>query len=289
MQILPFRFAYFGSSRLSAIVLDELEKLGFMPAIVVTTPDKPRGRHLEVTPNEVKEWATQRTIPVLHPAKLDSAFVETLKEAECDVFIVASYSKIMPKEVLDLPPRKALNIHPSLLPLYRGPAPLPAAMLDDAKRTGVTIMRIDEEVDHGPIVAQKEVAISEWPTYEDFEEQMAREGARLLTEILPGWVAGTVQEKEQDHSKATFTKKIAKEDGLIDVTDVSPEAQRTNFLKIQAFHQWPAAYFMADHAGKKIRVKVAKASWKDSALEIERVIPEGKKEMSYRDFKSGLR
>lgn len=283
MNTTPVRFAYFGSSRLSVIVLDELEKLGFLPALVVTTPDQPVGRHLTMTPNPVKAWAKERAIAVHDPAKLDMAFAETLKEAECDVSVVASYSKIIPISVIEVPPHKTLNIHPSLLPLYRGPAPLPASMLDDAKHTGVTIMRIDEKVDHGPIVAAKKVTLNEWPTYEDFEEMMAREGARLLAGILSDWVTGKIQEKEQDHSKATFTKKTVKEDGLIDLAGDA----YTNFRKIQAYHQWPIAYFITEKAGKKLRVKVTSASFKDGKLMIERVIPEGKKEMSYKDFQSG--
>ncbi|MDB5239022.1 MAG: Methionyl-tRNA formyltransferase [Candidatus Parcubacteria bacterium] len=288
----PIRFAYFGSSRLSVIILDELEKAGFLPALAITTPDKPKGRHLTLTQNPVKEWALTRNIPVHDPAKLDSApgsaFAEMLRAAKCDVFIVASYSKIIPASIIEIPARKTLNVHPSLLPLYRGPAPLQAVMLDDAKNTGVTIMRIDEKVDHGPIVAQKEVAVEEWPAYEEFEELMAREGAHLLAEILPGWVAGSIQEKEQDHSRATFTKKIAKEDGLMDIADASPASQRKNFLKIQAYRQWPVAYFMFEHSGKKIKVKVTRALFLDDKLVIERVIPEGKKEMSYADFQNGF-
>lgn len=277
------QFAFFGSSRLSVIVLDELEKLGFLPIVVVTTPDKAQGRKLIVQPNVVKEWATSKHIPVLDPAKLDDAAVEKLKSFNCHAFIVASYGKIIPKRVLDIMPEKTLNIHPSLLPKYRGPSPLPSAMLDDVKDTGISIMRIDEEMDHGPIVAQKPIHMNEWPTYEDFEEMMAREGARLLAQILPDWINGKVPEKAQDHSHATYTKKTIKEDGLLDL-NADPYM---NFRKIQAYHEWPQAYFMFKTATKDIRVKVTQASFKNGKLNIEKVIPEGKKEMNYKDFLSG--
>jgi len=279
------KFAYFGSSRLSVIVLDELEKLAFLPTVVVTTPDKPQGRKLIVQPNVVKEWALSKNIPVLDPAKLDDSVVEKLKGYDCQAFIVASYGKIIPKRILDIVPEKTLNIHPSLLPKYRGPSPLPTAMLDDAKDTGVSIMRLDEEMDHGPIVAQKPIHVNEWPTYEDFEEMMAREGAQLLASILPDWIAGKVKEKAQDHSQATYTKKIIKEDGLIDLTADA----YSNFRKIQAYHEWPKAYFIFENKNenKNIRVKITQASFKNGKLEIEKVIPEGKKEMSYKDFLSG--
>lgn len=280
------KFAYFGSSRLSVIVLDELEKLGLLPVVVVTTPDKPQGRKLIVKPNVVKEWALKKNVPVI-----DSLDMLKAKPQATDVFIVASYGKIIPKKILDIPPRKTLNIHPSLLPKYRGPSPLPSAMLDDAKDTGVSIMRLDEQMDHGPIIIQKNIHVNEWPTYEDFEEMMAREGAQLLAQVLPEWVAGRIEEKEQDHSRATYTKKIVKEDGLIDLNGDA----YTNFRKIQAYHEWPQAYFMhkgkdedKDKVGQKdMRVKITQASFKDNKLVIEKVIPEGKKEMSYKDFLSG--
>jgi methionyl-tRNA formyltransferase len=285
------RFAFFGSSRLSEIVLDELEKAGFLPACAVTTPDKPQGRSFKLAPTPVKAWALKKNIPVFEPAKLDAAFVETLASKKCDLFVVASYGKIIPARIINIPPHKTLNIHPSLLPAYRGASPLPSAMLDDAKDTGVTIMRLDEEMDHGPIVAQKPIHVPEWPTYEDFEEMMAREGARLLAEIMPDWVAGKIAEKPQDHAQATYTKKIVKEDGLLD-----PAADPyLNFRKIQAYHSWPQAYFMHEARDgakmRNMRVKVTQASFSKGVkgkLHIEKVIPEGKKEMSYKDFVSGF-
>ncbi len=280
-------FIYFGSSRLSVIVLDELERAGLLPIHVVTTPDKPQGRKLILTPNVVKQWATQRNIFVSDPAKLDAAFIENLKvltkEESCEVFIVASYGKILPSALISIPPQQTLNIHPSLLPKYRGPSPLPSAMLDDSKHTGISIMRIDEEMDHGPVIAQKEITVREWPIYEEFEEMMAQEGARLLIEILPGWIAGTVPERAQDHSAATYTRKFTKEDGQIDLAG----DPYVNFRKIQAFHEWPQAYFFLEHNGKKIRVKITQASFGNGMLTIEKVIPEGGKEMKYADFLKG--
>jgi len=279
-------FAFFGSSHFSIIVLDELEHAGFIPVCVVTTPDKPQGRKLILTPNPVKTWARERNIEVYDPEKLDATFIESFTShvKECSVFIVASYGKIIPASIIDMPLHKTLNIHPSLLPWYRGASPLQSAMLDDAKHTGVTIMRIDEKMDHGPLIAQQEVTVSEWATYEIFEDMMARTGAQLLARILPEWVSGSIQEKEQDHSRASYTKKTVKTDGLVDLT--SPD-QYLTFRKIQAYHEWPQAYFMLTHNGKDVRVKITAASFKDEKLAIEKVIPEGGKEMSYKDFQSG--
>ena len=276
-------FAFFGSSHFSVIVLDELERAGFIPTCVVTTPDKPQGRKLIITPNPVKTWALQRNITVHTPEKLDTTFIETTSIAQHVVFIVASYGKIIPASIIELPSHKTLNIHPSLLPTYRGASPLQSAILDDAKHTGVTIMRIDEKMDHGPLIAQQEVVIPEWPTYEICEDMMARTGAQLLAQTLPAWVSGTIKEIEQDHSRATFTTKIKKEDALLTLSD----DPYLNFRKIQAYHEWPQAYFIVNHHAKEIRVKVTSASFTNGTLVIEKVIPEGGKEMSYKDFQSG--
>jgi len=278
-------FSFFGSSRFSVFILDELERGGFLPISIVTTPDKPQGRHLTMTPTPVKTWAIQRGIPVHDPEVLDASFADALTPEKAQVFIVASYGKIIPHHIIDIPPRKTLNIHPSLLPLFRGATPIQSAILHDTKDTGITLMRIDEKMDHGPIVAQEKVHIITWPTYDILEKEMAEKGAQLLIRNLTQWIEGSLpeQEQEQDHSVATFTKKIIKEDGLIDLNNDA----YSNFLKIQAFHTWPQAYFFHDHGGKKIRVKITEASYSDGTLHIMRVIPEGSKEISYEDFQRG--
>lgn len=257
--------------------------LGFVPNLIVTTPDKPQGRKLILTPNIVKSWAIKHGIKFYAQAKLDSTFIEQLKNEPTDIFIVASYGKIIPKSLIELPKHKTLNIHPSLLPQYRGASPLQTAILNDTKNTGITIMQIDEQMDHGPIVAQREIFVNEWQVYEEFEKKMAIEGAKLLAEIVPDWVAGKIPEKEQDHAVATYTKKITKEDGLIDM-DADPFL---NFRKIQAYHEWPQAFFFIRDGEKDIRIKITSASFKSGQCIIEKVIPEGGKEMSYRDFTSG--
>ena len=277
------KFAFFGSSELSAIVLDELERAGLAPSCIVSTPDKPQGRKMLITPTVVKDWGLKRNIKVYTPAKLDKIFIDSFKKENCEVSIVASYGKIIPETVISIPAKGTLNIHPSLLPQYRGASPLQSAILNDTKNTGVSIMLIDKEMDHGPILAQEKITINEWPPYAEFEKIMAIKGAQLLAEILPEWIEGKIKAKEQDHTLATFTKKMTKEDGLINLADDS----YLNFRKIQAYSEWPQAYFLIEHGSKKIRVKITKASYKDSVLIIEKVIPEGGKEMTYEDFRRG--
>ena len=278
----PIPYTFFGSAIFSLYVLDELKKAGMLPIAVVTTPDKPKGRKLILTPNPVKVWALENSIPFFDTYQ---AAMEDARVRESAVFIVAAYGKILPQAVIDTPKYKTLNIHPSLLPHHRGASPLQSAMLDDQKNTGVSIMRIDAEMDHGPIIAQKNISVSEWPTYEIFEEMMAREGGKLLAETLPQWVTGKIAEKEQNHAIATYTKKIKKEDGEITFDpEASSEAQYAIFRKIQAYHEWPTAFFFADRNGKKIRVKITQASFSDGTLKIEKVIPEGKPETSFERF-----
>jgi methionyl-tRNA formyltransferase len=280
-------FIYFGSSKFSVTVLNELAKKGLLPSLVVTTPDKPQGRKLILTPNITKKWAMDNNVPFITPSKLDNELEQNLlsicKKDDIKVFVVASYGKIIPKNIIDIPQRKTLNIHPSLLPKYRGATPLQSAIIDNSKDTGVTIMRIDEQMDHGPIIAQTTVKIDEWPIYEIFEENMAKIGSVLLANILPDWISGKIIEKEQDHNSATFTKKISKEDALIDL-DGNPE---TNFRKIQAYHEWPTAYFMHQHNNELIRIKITKAHLENNKLIIDTVIPQGAKEMSYQEFLRG--
>jgi methionyl-tRNA formyltransferase len=159
------KLVFFGSSEFSIYVLDELLLHGIKPVLIVTTPDKPKGRKLTLTPNEVKVWAQQNSIEALDPPSLKNNpdFYSRLATSDSDLFLVASYGKIIPREIFELPKRKTLNIHPSLLPKYRGASPIQSQILNDEKEIGVTIMQIEETMDTGPIVAQKKV---------DFEDRV---------------------------------------------------------------------------------------------------------------------
>jgi len=290
----PIKIAFFGNSEFSFIVLEEMKKLGIIPELIVTTIDKPQGRKMILTKTPTKVWAENNSIEYIEATKLkDPKFLE--KISNYDLFIVASYGKIIPKEVIDLPKYKVLNVHPSLLPKYRGPSPLQTQILNDEKEVGVTIMLIDEQVDHGAIISQKVVDISNWPiSFEELQILLAREGSKLLAEILPKWIKEEITEKEQDHDKVTFTKKVKKADGLINLSDDSYK----NYLKYLAYQDWPNIYFEIDKKAsandnvsdqKKIRVIIKKADFKDGLLNILKVVPEGKKEMDYKSFLNGLK
>ena len=288
------KFAFFGTPLFAEIVLDELKAKGFVPSLIVTVEDKPKGRKLVLTPPEVKVWAEKESVPYLQLKTLrDAEVVEKIKSfspdgfdpgtrAEhgtgWDFFVVASYGKMIPQNVLDIPKLGTLNVHPSLLPKLRGASPIESAILSESE-TGVTIIRLDAEMDHGPIIAQEQTAIDEWPPYfETLETTLAHHGGKLLADILSDWVDGKIEEKEQDHHSTTVCGKIKKEDGLLDL-DADPEL---NLRKIRAYHVWPTAYFFQD--GKRIIVK--RAHIENSELIIDRIVPEGKNEMDYSSYKN---
>lgn len=285
------RIAFWGTSHISVIVLEEMARGGILPALIITAPPKQKGRGLELTPSEVKVWADNHGIPTFEPAKLDPAFCDQLLQADCQLFVVASYGKIIPRTVLDMPKHGALNMHPSLLPKLRGASPIQSGILEDIPlgskhETGVTIMLVDEEVDHGPIVAQEKITIENWPPKgSELEEILGNLGGKLLATTIPDWVAGKITPHAQNHDEATYTKKITKGSGHIDLADDPIRMYR----KIRAFDVWPRAYFLTERNGREIRVVVTDAIIKEGKLVPLRVIPEGKKEMGYEDFLRGQR
>ena len=212
--------------------------------------------------------------------KLDGSFVSELQKESWDLFVVVAYGKIIPIEVLNIPKHKSINIHYSLLPHLRGAAPVEGAILADERETGVSIILMDEKMDHGQLLAQENVSTPVWPLKRsDLLESMNLVANKLLVETILKWVAGEITPKEQDHTKATFVKMIKKEDALIDLND----DDYLNFRKIMAYEKWPRAYFLEDNK----RIIINEAIWKDDKLEIVKITPEGKKEMNYGDYLRG--
>jgi methionyl-tRNA formyltransferase len=274
-------FAFFGTPQVGVHVLDRLEAHGYLPALVVSAPDKPRGRGHAVSPSPVKIWAMERGIDVLTPATLkDEEFLSALQNTDWDVFVVAAYNKLMPKTILEMPRRGCLNMHPSLLPKFRGPSPIMSAILEDECETGVSVMQMSEEMDAGPVVAQArvEIAAEDWPLPNAvLEELLSTEGGNLLADVLEPWIKGEISPEPQNPELATYTKKFSDEDARIDMS----EDARKNLLKIRAFDRGPRAYMLMPD-GK--RVIITDAEVRDGKLELLSVIPEGKKEISYEEF-----
>ena len=283
-------FAFFGTPLFAVRVLDALEAQDLLPALVITAPDKPRGRGMALTPSPVTVWARARGIDVITPQTLkDDAFVAELQNTQWEVFVVAAYGKLIPKNILNIPRRECLNVHPSLLPRFRGPSPALSAILADERSTGVSIMQMTEKKDAGPVVAQARVEIEEdaWPPKGSvLEDLLATEGGNLLAEVMPEWVVGKITPEPQDANKATYTKKFIDADAQIDPDDDA----RQNFLKIQAFDKNPRAYFIEPGNPSTVlrarRVIITEAEYKDKKLEILKVIPEGKKEIDFKIYRA---
>lgn len=285
-------FVFFGTGEIAVGVLHELELAGLTPNLIVTSPDRRAGRGNTFTSSPVKIWASERNLEILQPEKLDADFLSILSSyclvpSACPLFVVVDYGAFLPKKLLALPQHGTLNMHPSLLPRLRGPSPIRSAILNDEKEVGVSVMLVDEKMDHGPIVAQKKVVVPEWPPRgRELDILLAREGGRLLAEFLPLWVRGEIEAREQNHDIATFSTMFSKEDGLLDLVNGDPYQ---NLLKIRAFEGWPGTYSFFERAGKRIRVQILDAHLEHGKLIIDRVKPEGRKEMPFSAFQASLR
>jgi methionyl-tRNA formyltransferase len=286
MSVLP-TIVFFGTPKFATIILDQLEQSGFIPALIVTQPDRPKGRGLVLSPSETKEWALSRNISVVAPEKIrgNNEFRDELKRVSADIFIVAAYGKIIPKDILEIPKRGVLNVHPSLLPKFRGSSPIESTILAD-ERAGVTIMLLDEEMDHGPILAQRERIIRHWPPKgSELTDDLAQFGGALLAEVIPEWIAGHIPGVPQDHARATFTKKLTKEDGLLDIEHGDAYM---NYKKFMAFDAWPKTYFLIERNEKRMRVRITEAQFVDGIFTPLSVIPENGKKMPYEAFLRGI-
>lgn len=282
------KLIFIGTAEFGATILEGLIKSGHKPFLVVSAPDKPVGRKQIITPPPVKVMAEKYHIPVVQPEKIGNwqSEVENLKP---DLGIIASYGQILPEDILSIPKYGFINVHPSLLPKYRGASPIRYAILKGDDKTGVTIMRVSEKLDAGPILLQREAAIGQNETFQSLHDRLARLGAELLIEALPKLFAGKLSPLTQDESKATYTKILSREDGKIDWQKPAAEIER----QIRALNPWPGTYtfFKKDVIKglekKEIRLKILKAKIENNKLIIEEVQMEGKKPMSFQDFLRG--
>ncbi len=280
-EINNIRFVFFGTSEFAVYVLDVLAENGMLPSLLITNPDRPKGRGLLLAASPVKLWALKNSIEVIQPEKLDNEFRSALKAKNYNLFLVASYGRIIPASIFEIPRLKTLNIHPSLLPRYRGPTPIENQILADEKKIGVTLIEIDEKVDHGSVVEQERVIPPVWPMERpQLEKLLAEAGAHLFIRILPKWIAGSITAIPQDEMLATFTQKVRKEDARINL-ESDPYK---NFLAIMAYVGQPRAYFTIKKNGKSLRIIITDAHFLDGKLSITKVIPEGKKEISWKEF-----
>ena len=218
-------------------------------AAVVTQPDRPAGRKQRLTAPPVKEAALARSLSVWQPPTLRTPeAVARLRALAPDLIVVVAFGQILRADVLEIPPHGCLNLHGSLLPRYRGAAPVPAAILSAETETGVTLMQMDEGMDTGPIITQATCLIAPDDTTATLRDKLCRLGADLLVETLPRWLAGEIVPQPQDHSQATYCRTIAKADGRLDWQLPAEELER----QIRAYIPWPTAF--TTWQGKRLKV-----------------------------------
>lgn len=233
------RILFLGSPAFVVPPLERLVSAGHELVGVITQPDRPAGRERRLTPPPIKLAAERLGLPVFQPATLrDPAAVAALEALRPDVGVVAAYGEILRRNVLAIPPLGYLNIHPSLLPLHRGPTPVAGAIMAGDTETGVTIMRLDPGMDSGPILAQAVVPLPPDARGGPLTAELFELGARLLIEALPGYAAGRIVPRPQDHSLATITRMLKKEDGQVDWGLPAIVIERM----LRAYDPWPGAF-----------------------------------------------
>ncbi len=207
--------------------------------------------------------------------------LEDIKKIKPDLVVVANFGRIIPKNLLDIPRYGCLNVHPSLLPKYRGPSPIQTAVLNGDKETGVTLFLMDAKVDHGPILAQRKTVIGKNETAAELSKRLAIMGGDLLIDTIPDWIKGRVKLRRQNEKRAVYTQKLVRQNGEIDWRKSVPKIER----QIRAFYPWPGSHTF--YKGK--RLKILKARLEKNKLIIEEVQLEGKKPVSFEDFLRGHR
>jgi methionyl-tRNA formyltransferase len=279
------KIAFFGTPDIARIVLDELKQSGITLSLIISNPDALVGRKQILTPPPAALWAKENNVELFQPASLkDKEALSLLTSTDWDLFIVAAYGKILPKWLLDIPKYQTINVHPSLLPKLRGASPLRSAILTDQRETGVSIMLLDEEMDHGPLLGQlpADISLASWPVDgTKLDTTLAHQGGAFLASLLPKWLAGEIIPVAQNHAEATFCTKITKDMAELELDPLAlPSGQEAyqTLLKIRAFSGWPETYFM--YEGKRIKIKAAELD-KSGQLQLKRIIPEGKKEMDF--------
>lgn len=300
------RLVFCGTPQFAVPCLEALIRERFEVPLVVSQPDRPKGRGLELLPTPVKQVALANGIAVTQPEKIKSnaEFRSRLETIRPDAIIVVAYGRIIPQWMIDLPPMGNINVHASLLPKYRGAAPIQWAIACGETVTGVTTMRIDAGLDTGDMLLKAEMPIAADDTALTLGSRLSQLGALLLVETLRTFEAGEIHPTEQDDSQATLAPILKKEDGRIDFGRSATEI----FNRLRGFQPWPGAF--TTFRGKQLTVHVARPGTgpmlqqgevrvsgdrlfvgcgQSSVLELIEVQPEGKKRMSARDFANGYR
>lgn len=301
------RIIFFGTPEIAALILRLLHEKGVNIITAVSKPDKPKGRSSALQPTAVKEEALRLGIPILQPEKASSPeFVDSLKLLDPDLLVVVAYGEIVKQNVLDLPRIGCINLHASLLPEYRGAAPMQRALIDGCSQTGVTIMHMVKKLDAGDIIRQSPIAIPLTMTLEELKDRVIEEGGRLLLDVLADFEKGVVKNIPQDESKVTFAPKVTPEEMRLDFNQ--PVLKLHNLIR--GISPKPGAYFLARVRGQETMIKVYRSfpflqnsekpgsliiknkkifiTCQDGLLELIEVQSAGRKRMSASAWSSGL-
>ena len=304
------KIIFWGTPEFALPSLKALIKSGYNTVAVVTNPDEPVGRKQIITPPPVKTLAQKHKVAILQPVSLkDTNFIKDMPET--DLFVVAAYGKIIPKEILDIPKLGALNIHPSLLPRWRGPSPIQYTILQGDTEAGVTIIKMDELMDHGPAIAASsfQLPASSKQTYKELHDKLAQLGAELLLTTLPKYLRGEIIPTPQNDSRATYSKILKKDDGRITWSRPAVDIERM----IRAFNPWPSTWTLWPSGEKIYRIRIEEGeaveeepargsygfTWQSSihpllvktgrgSIAVKKLTLEGKKSLHPEDFLRGL-
>src|SRR3989344_7136894 len=296
------KIIFAGTSEFGIPTLEAL-KAQYELVLVITQPDKPAGRNKVLTPPPIKLWALKNNIQVLQPDKIGE-IKSQIAALEPDLMLVAAYGQIIPKDVLDIPNFKSINIHGSILPQYRGATPIQSTILHGDLSAGVTLIQMDEKMDHGPILAIRTIQLLGRETFPELYKKLAELSAELVPDVLVKLGEDNLRPQGQDHSQATFTKLLGREDGKIDWATPAAEIDR----QIRALNPKPGTWtklqdkivkileaeIINDHKidlPGKLYVSAEGLAVKalDNSLLLKRVQPEGKNEMTGKDYLNGLK
>lgn len=280
------RYVFFGTPEFAAIALEELIRAGFPPVALVANPDRPVGRKKIITPPATKSLILERLpdAKIFQPEKA-SEIEDELKSLDTDLFIVAAYAKILPQRILDIPKHGTLGIHPSLLPNYRGSSPIQTAILNGEKETGVSIYILDKETDHGPVLGEEKLPCENVP-FRELMPQLAKLGGALAARLAPEYISDRIIPQEQEHTRATFTKKFSTQDGFISFDDLAKaQAEDTELARsvhhlVLALNPEPGTWTEKD--GK--RFKILETEVDGPKLLIRRIQKEGETPKTFSGF-----
>lgn len=270
MENKEYKIIFAGTSNFGIPTLEKILN-EFSLVAVVTQPDKSAGRKQKLTKSAIKTWALEKNIPVWQPAKIIE-IKDQMKDLTPDLLIVTAYGQIIPLEILTIPKFGSINLHGSILPKYRGATPIHTAILNGDETTGITLLKMDEKMDHGPIITRGKINIQPNETFLELYEKMAKQTAELVSQTLPEFLKGNIQPSEQNHEQASFTKMFTRDDARIDWTNPAPVIVN----QIRALNPEPGVWTTMD--GKSVKILEAEVA-KDDSIELPGKIFENNKKL----------